>query len=413
MGWSGGPTTSGDDQGGLRGDARREPLRARSSMTWRRADELRLGPSRRAAPAPLGLQAVALHASLQAGAEVAPFPDRGVGVSGLRDRLAVGRLGSSPRRPRGHPPAQALRGLDRHGRPAGGAPGIVGNPRSGGGAWRSPPRGEASNASFRRGSGDIGQPPLGEDPDPRCVSGICAGRPGAACQSWPGRRRGGPGRGGGRPVVERGEKTSTVRSTTSSRAQRIMNARGAARRPTMTRSASGQAPADAPSRPGRPMAAIARIAGSGNERSISSGSVQKKPTRTPPGPAGGAVLEQDLEALHRVARPGVVARDDQVGRRPRRGPRNRRRASAASRSCTAFGMPRGAPRRPAPAAPSRWLIETHGPEPRRRRRGSPAASGCPPASPPSSRPGVAAGPAPGGAAPPASMRWLVPGKISL
>ena len=72
----------------------------------------------------------------------------------------------------------------------------------------------------------------------------------------------------------------TLRSTTSSRAQRSINALGEPAadmaRSTIATSRRMAQP------PGAPQAAIRCMADRGNDRSISSGSVQKRPTSTPP-----------------------------------------------------------------------------------------------------------------------------------
>ena len=104
----------------------------------------------------------------------------------------------------------------------------------------------------------------------------------AACQraGCSANRRTGPRRGPIR-AWSGGEKTRTVRSTTSSRAQRSMKALGEPAA-DIARSTSGTRLRIAQP-PGAPVAAINRRADRGKERSISSGSVQKKPMSTPPG----------------------------------------------------------------------------------------------------------------------------------
>ncbi len=215
------------------------------------------------------------------------------------------------------------------------------------------------------------------------------------------------------PVVERRAKTRTVRSTTSSRAQRRHEGAGAADRPRQCRWPAARPRLDRPS-PYRARGGD-RAEGGHRERAVDLVGlpVQKKPDQDPARPARGAVLEEDLEALHRIARPGVVARDDQVGRRGveeglEPAPPPRRQAGPGPRVGVPGRHVEHLPGAPQQVADREARTEQSGPPERIACRIGFWAAGAPeePA-------GLARHSAPGGARPPGSSRWLVPGKISL
>ena len=128
-------------------------------------------------------------------------------------------------------------------------------------------------------------------------------------------------------------------------------------------------PGGGPSRP----AAGRRDRHAGEGAGTTGRSPPDRSRRNPPAPPPdrSAVLREHLEAHQGVARPGVVARHDQVGRVASGAIRKRRRASDGSSPCTRVGMAAHARGRPAPG-PDQVADRDARPDPPGRRADRPA-----------------------------------------